>query len=140
MSSPTTLQIKNVIETTLADLLGTYSWSNGQTLPSFQVEDGTQQLKEQPSVEGLEVIYQLDDGTPDYTGAYGDDYWMYRKDRVVLKQWDLAKTTLEAAHLLIPALKKVPVEILVAGARVIRGSPLENIEVNTLTFRRPTLN
>ena len=137
MSSVTPTEIRNAVETGLSELLGTYSFPSGQRMPSFRVDDGTRKLPQEPTVEGLEVVYQVDSGPVRHQGLFSKNYSMSRTDRIVLKQWDETKNTNEAAGLLIPLLNNLYVGNL-NMVKVPRGSPFQNIEVQTFTFTRFT--
>ena len=124
------LGLRTALETALAPHLGTYTFSTGDTTPAVKIEDGAIAESEQPSVEGLELVIV---GSPEIPfscvmGGYQETYTAL----VILKQWDITATTLEARSPLLQALMGMDDLMVSGGKRVVRLTKLDNIETLTV--------
>lgn len=122
--------LRDTITTALADQLGTYTFSGGQTTPAIRVDDGSDPYDEEPSVEGLEVVLVTN---PEVSismlmGGYQQTF----SALIVLKQWDIAETTLAAMTALMPYLNAEDNLQIGAVRRVVRTTKLDNIETMSI--------
>lgn len=131
------LNLRNNLETALAPHLGTYTFSTGDTTPAVKVEDGAIAESEQPSVEGLELVIIESPEIP-FSSVMGG-YQEKHTALVVLKQWDVTATTLEARSPLVQALMGMENLVVSGGKRVVRTSRLDNIETLTVQVSRSFL-
>ncbi len=124
------LALRSTLETALAPHLGTYTFSTGGTTPAVKVESGAIDASEQPSVQGLELVIIESPEIPfsSVMGGYREVYTAL----VILKQWDITATTLEARSPLIQALMGLDNLLVSGGKRVVRTSRLDNIETLTV--------
>ena len=142
----TELDIRSIIATALTGMLGTYRYSNGVTEPAFKATDGRYQAPghpwphgpEVPKVTGLEAVLEVDVEDPDYTPLMGTDYYLYRRCRLTLKQWDITATVRAASSAVLVALNNARVYQLQPGPRVSRDSRIDNLETQSFTFLYPT--
>lgn len=140
------LDIRGAISAALTGLVGTYLYSNGATETAFKATDGSYQGAghpwqfgpEVPRCTGLEVILEVDSGSPDYTPLMGRDYWLYRRCRLTLKQHDITSTVRVASRAVLKALNDLGVSRLEIGPRVDRDSRIDNLETQSFEFLYPT--
>jgi len=123
------LELRNSIATALASEVGLYTFPSGQSTPAIVVEDGAIRYVEEPTAQGLEVVIipDVDPSAPTY--FHGGDMRLDTQVKVVLKQWDAAKTTKVAREILIRLLDDIERIALVP-----RSTRLDAIESCTLTL------
>lgn len=105
------LQLRQTIEDAIADLIGTYTFTTGQSTPATAVLRGGEQFPPPGTVvEGLEVVIFYPELTPgDLLGGYVvENQWT-----IHLKQWDESKTTNEAFRGILSAIGNVKSSIKV---------------------------
>lgn len=145
-STITEIDIRSAIAVALTGLLGTYRYSNGTTESAFKATDGRYQAAghpwpfgpEVPKVSGLESVLEVDVDAPELTQLMGNDYWLYRRCRLTLKQHDITASVRPASRALVPALNTLAINRLQIGPRVSRDSRLDNIETQSFSFLYPT--
>ena len=118
------LALREAIEAALTAHTGTYTYSDGLTTPAVWVEDGENLLER--SAAGLEVVIQPSLEVPIVPTF--DGYQQTFTAAIMLKQWDIEKTTLEAMPLLLGALHSLPQLQVGQPRRIVRSSKLDNIE------------
>lgn len=129
-------ELQQTIETLLAGLIGIYTFSGGLVTAAIAIDDGSQPLSatgevlsnEQPTVTGLEVL--IVPGAIDLTNFLDGDKRVDLGTNVVLKQWDISKTTRAAREILVIYLDDV--ESVAPPQR--RSTLLDTIETCTLTL------
>jgi hypothetical protein len=124
------LALRTTLEAALEPHLGIYTFSTGDTTPAVKIEDGSIAESEQPSVEGLELVIIESPEIP-FSAVMGGYREMYTA-LIILKQWDIAATTLEARSPLLQALMGMDNLLVSGGKRVVRTSRLDNIETLTV--------
>ncbi|MEM7771974.1 MAG: hypothetical protein AAF327_15870 [Cyanobacteria bacterium P01_A01_bin.37] len=87
----TATQIKTNLSAELP--LGTYTFSNASTTDAIRIETGASPFPEEPKVTGLEVVIQPSIDVPINLCQGG--YQQTFTHLIVLKQWDIEKTTLD---------------------------------------------
>lgn len=138
----TELDIRSLVATALAGMVGTYTYSNGVTEAALKATDGAYRGTGQPwafgpevpKVTGLEVLIELDVESPEYQPYLGSDYWIRRRARVTLKQHTITATVRPAARALVKALNRPDIVGLEIGPRVSRDSRVDNIETQSFSF------
>jgi hypothetical protein len=121
------LAVRTILEAALAPHLGTYTINTGDSCPAVRIEDGSIDESEQPSVEGLELVIVASPEIP-FKAVLGGGYQETYNALVVLKQWNIAATTLDARSPLLDALMGLENVLVSGGKRVMRSSRLDNIE------------
>ena len=142
----TELDIRSALSTALTSHLGTYRYSNGATEPAFKATDGRYQAAGQPwphgpeipKVTGLEAVLEVDTDAPDFTPLMGRDYFLRRRCRLTLKQWDVTATVRAASSAVLVALNNAHLTDIQPGPRVGRDSRIDNIEAQSFTFTYTT--
>jgi hypothetical protein len=144
----TELDVRGLIATALTGLLGTYTYSNGATESAFKATDGIYRAKgdpgphgpEVPKVTGLEAVLEVDVEAPQFTPLMGRDYFLRRRCRLTLKQWDVTATVRTASRAVLVALNNARLTDIQPGPRVSRDSRIDNIETQSFTFTYTTEN
>lgn len=123
-------ELRSTVLVALGDHLGTYTFSNGQTVAALRVDDGSAPYPEQPAVSGLEAVIRprLEVPVILMLGGYQQQFG----SEIVLKQWDDALTTLPAMQALLPYLNAMDSVNIRQIVRVTRSSLLDNIETLTI--------
>jgi hypothetical protein len=125
-------ELGTALETSLDEELGTYTFSNGLSTAAIRVDDGSDPFDEEPAVDGLECVIQQAIDVP-IRPLLGGDYQQDWATAIVLKQWDIERTTLVGMHLALEALAEFSFQL--AGVRrVVRSSRLDNIETCTISL------
>jgi hypothetical protein len=126
----TTQELKEALSTALADQIGLYTFSDGQTTAAIRVDDGSEPYEEEPSVEGLEVVIvpALEVAVTPMLGGYKDTYTTL----IVLKQFDIEETTLPCRTKVLEALCQFSELGIGQMRRVLRSNKLDNIETLTV--------
>lgn len=113
-------------------LLGTYTFSNGQTDDAIAVA-ANNYPPAGTLVTGLEVVIEFDYGQRIVPLTGGN--LIHSSTQLHLKQWDIEQTTTEASDRLVDGLD-YPMEV---SPRVIRSDVLDNIESRKITLKIPIL-
>jgi hypothetical protein len=145
-STLTELDIRALMVTALTSHLGTYRYINGVTEPAFKATDGRYRAKgdpwphgpEVPKVTGLEAVLEVDVEAPDFTPLMSRDYFLRRRCRLTLKQWDITSTVRAASSAVLVALNNARLTDIQPGPRVPRDSRVDNIETQSFTFTYTT--
>jgi hypothetical protein len=119
-------ELRATVATALASHIGSYTFSGGQTVSAIRVDDGSDPYDEEPQVTGLEVVIRpnLEIPVTLMMGGYRQDFSAI----ILLKQWDIQKTTLEAMQALMPYLAAADNLQIGTVRRVTRNTKLDNIE------------
>lgn len=122
--------LRETITTALADQIGLYTFSTGETTAAIRVDDGADPYEENPTASGLEVVIQpiLETSIVQMMGGYQQTFSVL----IVLKQWDIEETTIEAMLALMPYLHSLDELNVGAVRRIVRSSKLDNIETLTI--------
>ena len=125
---PTPAQLKSALQSKFSASLGTYTFSGTQTTPAIRVDDGSDPFDEEPSISGLEIVIvpSPEIAIQSMLGGYRDTV----TTTVVLKQWDITKTTMGYRSALLEVVAGFDDLLLVSGSmrRVISLTKLDNIE------------
>lgn len=121
-------ELRSAIATALADQIGSYIFSQGLSTQALRIDDGSEPYPEDPEVQGLEVVIRPEVRVSQSL-RLGGDRIQSRRHEVVLKQWDINRTTKAARDALLLVL---PVE---GEAPIVpRSSALDTLETCTLTI------
>lgn len=132
-----TQALRELVSTALAAHVGAYTFSNGQTIGAIRVDDGSDPYDEEPQVTGLEVVIRpnLEVPVTMFLGGYRQDFSAI----ILLKQWDIQNTTLEAMTALMPHLAAAPTLQVEAVRRITRNTRLDNIETLSIQVTQSVL-
>lgn len=119
-------ELKDALLLSLAEQLGTYSFSNGITVAAIRIDDGASPYPEEPQVDGLEIVIvpQIEVSVQVLMGGYQDTH----STLIALKQWTIDKTTTPSRGPLLATLSQFPSLNIRSLRRIIRSSKLDNVE------------
>lgn len=137
MSITTAAEIKTALVTALTGRLGTYTFSGGQTTSAVRIDDGSDPYDEEPAIAGLELVIvpSLEITMRQMIGGWQDTY----STTIVLKQWDIERTTLPERSIVMQALAQFPTLLVTSVRRVVRSNKLDNIETMTIGLSEAVL-
>lgn len=125
------LALRGKVEGILKEDLGSYDFG-GRKTPALRVDDGSQIYVDEPKIEGLEVVIvnNPEVGIEPILRGYKQVYTAM----IVLKQWDIGKTTLGAMEKLI-----IKINNIAGIRRLMRDSRLDNIEECRISISETTI-
>ncbi|MBW4648912.1 MAG: hypothetical protein KME06_09440 [Kastovskya adunca ATA6-11-RM4] len=126
------ITLRDKIQAILSDLLGTYTFPNGQTVPAISIWHPSYPPKG-TEASGLEVtlIFAYESPLQPLVEANLVIY----QSRLELRQWNPDDDTVEATNRLIDQLP----EISLVRPRILPISQLDNIESRTIELEHPLI-
>jgi len=126
-------EIRTDIATALAEVIGTYTYSNGATSTAFWVTEGVDTRPEQPRVTGIEAVLSLDTST-EYQELFGGEFFTTRTAALTLYQWDVTASLRSVERTVLKALRNIPVTVTSVSPRIVRDVRLQNLESQVFVF------
>lgn len=125
------LELRSTLTEALSGRIGTYTFvSTGGITPAIRVDDGAEPYEEEPKPSGLEVVIQQ---SPQVAiGFIMGGYTQSVSYAIVLKQWDINKTTIDEMLLVVEALNGFDTLAIGNPVRIPRQTRLDNIETMTI--------
>lgn len=133
------LELRSTLAEALGGAIGTYTFvGTGATTPAIRVDDGSNPYEEEPKVDGLEVVIAASPEVPIamLMGGYQQTFTV----AIVLKQWDINATALDAMERVLPALMQSDSLAIGNPRRIVRSTRLDNIETLTIPVSQTFLS
>lgn len=113
-------EIRDVLRTQLADIIGTYTLPNGSTLPAIRLSDGSD-IPSEATVSGVEIVVMFSP-TANIRYYIGGAYTQTSQGMVYLYQHDITLNAIDYLPRLIDALNTIDPSILTVRSNEITGT------------------